>query len=237
MPDVSSLQACAENGGVFAMAIPPVAITLFVLEILWLAQLLVRTLKSRTDLSRVRDLVIEGSLAQAILVSDRRANDDVLAVCRASIVAIQSSGRVDQAVEKAMQEAGFRFGSNRRAWVRIAIAVVLVAVPGLLAAGGIVYAEGVVREAADALPDEPDRDALRAEAHQDPAFSCPVELGGLGVLALALPALAIGALELRRRSMATHDHAINTAASFAEMASRVVDPTHRVYQQEKDRRR
>lgn len=237
MPDVSSLQACAADGGVFAMAIPPIVTTLFVLETLWLVALLVGALKSRTDLSRVRDLVIEGSLAQAILVSDKRQHDDVLAVCRAGIVAIQSSGRVDQAVEKAAQEAGFRFGSNRRAWMRIALAGLLVAVPGLLAAGGIVYAEGVVREAAAALPDEPEREALRSEARLDPAFSCPVELGSLGVLALALPALAIGALELRRRSLATRDYAINSAASLAEMASRVVDPSHRVYQQEKERRR
>lgn len=221
----------------FAMAIPPIALAIFVLEILWLAALFIGLLKSRADLNRVRDLVIEGSLAQAILVSDKRQHDDVLAVCRAGIVAIQSSGRVEQAVEKAVQEAGFRFGSNRRAWLRITFATLLVAVPGVLAAGGVVYAEGVVREAIAALPDEPEREALRSEARLDPAFSCPVELGSLGVLALALPALAIGALERRRRSLATRDYAINTAASLAEMASRVVDPAHRVYQQEKERRR
>lgn len=236
MLDPIQIQECIAEGGLFALAIPPAAMAALAMLGLWLLLSLVRELKQRADLGRIRDLVIEGSLGQAILVADQRSKDDVLAVVRSGIVTVQSDGRIEPALEKIRQEATYRFG-GRPPVLKMMALIALAMLPAALAIGGIVYAEGVVRDAAAALPDEAERAALLSVARADPAFSCPVDLGVTGALALAFPALLIGLLETRRRSSSTRERAVDTAALYAEMATRVVDPAHRVYAQERDRRR
>lgn len=236
MLDPIHIQQCIAEGGVFALTIPPAAAIALAALLAWLLAAIVRELKQRADLNRIRDLVIEGSLGQAILVADLRSNDDVLAVVRSGIVAVQSDGRIEPALEKIRQEAGFRFG-GRMPVFRVAALAALALLPAAMAAAGIVYAEGVVREAAAAIEDESERSALLSVAREDPAFSCPVDLGVGGALVLGIPAVLVGLLESRRRSIATRNRAIDTASVYAEMASRVIDPAHRVYAQERERRR
>src|SRR5579859_3031656 len=91
------------------MVIPPVVLALLGLELLWLGLLAVRELKRRSDLARIRDLVIEGSVGQAILYADIR-KDPVVEVCRTAIVAVLGSGNLEEAQEKADEAARSRFG-------------------------------------------------------------------------------------------------------------------------------
>src|SRR5438270_2701393 len=132
MPDLSTLQSCAADGGVFGLVIPPVVFALLLLELTWLLAVVTRELKARSDLSRVRDLVIEGSVGQAILIADGHSRDEVMMTCRSAIVAAQS-GTIDEAFEKMQEEASRRFGP-RRAILRDLTLLLIVMAP--LALGG-----------------------------------------------------------------------------------------------------
>ena len=233
--DFESAQACLIGGGVFSLLIPPITIVLLVLEALWLLWAVVRELKRRADLGRIRDLVIEGSLGQAILVADARSNDDLLAVCRAGMVAVQNSGDRQTAWDKLVVEAGFRYGGARRALPKVVALGIAVAIPVGLAIGSRAYARNVLHEAEGTVPDI-DRPQLRAAAEQDIAYSCPVYLGLGAALAVALPAALIGAIEVSRYSARARDFAVKQADELTAMSARVLDPTHRVYQAERDRR-
>ncbi len=231
---VDELQACVADGGPFALGMPWLVIGLLALLVFWMFRSVTRELYQRTDLSRIRDLVIEGSLGQAILISDKRSRDDVLAVCRAGIVTVQSGGRLGAAFDKIQAEAAYRFGGTKMARFRVLVAILLASLPAVAAGGGVLYAQGVVQEAG-AEATEGEREALLVAARMDPAFSCPVELGGAGVLLLLIPAAVIGWLEIERRSPRTRDRAIATASMYAEMASRVVDPGQKVYAKEREK--
>ncbi|HVO32018.1 MAG TPA: hypothetical protein VMV18_14835 [bacterium] len=232
MPD---LQACVTTGGVFALVIPPVAGALFALEIVWLVWIVVRDLKRRTDLMRIRDLVIEGSLAQAILVADAKSRDDLLAVCRTAIVTVQSTGARQQAWDKLVVEAGYRYAGARKALPRILLLALIVAVPVGLTLWSRTYADKVAFDAAAAVSEGERADVLRA-VQEDPAFDCPVWLGFGAAIACAIPAIAIAGLEGYRTSYKARDAAVYQADQLAEMAVRVLDPSHRVYREERARR-
>jgi len=228
-----TIQECVPDGGVFALVIPPVAAALLAIEVVWLLVIGTRALKRRADLTKVRDLLIEGSIGQAILLSDRRQSDDVLAVCRAGIIAVQSSGGDrGQASDRITQEAGFRFGTTLATKARMLILGLMVAVPLGLAFGGRAYAQRVATEAAAGFPEE-QRAALLAEVSRDPPFSCPFTLGFTAAIGLALPALLIGVLEGGRRSRAMRAYAVMQAEAFADMASVVINPTSRAYRDER----
>lgn len=229
-----SMQECVPDGGVFALVIPPVATVLLAFEIAWLLAIGVRELKRRWDLIRIRDLVIEGSLAQAILVSDRRSKDDVLAVCRAGIVAVQSSGDRTAASERIEQEARVRFGTTLGSKMRIALLLLIALIPVGLAVGGRWYAETVLSETVAALP-EAERSQVVSSARAEAPFGCPISLGTSGAIALAVPALVIGWLEANLRSQRTRRRAVEQAEMFAEMAVRVIDPANRAYSAERGR--
>lgn len=232
MPD---LQACVTSGGVFALVIPPVAGALLLLELLWLGWIVVRDLKRRADLTRIRDLVIEGSLAQAILVADARSRDDLLSVCRTAIVTVQSTGSRQQAWDKLVVEAGFRYAGARRALPKIFLLGLLVAVPVGLTLWSRTYADKVAFDAASGVS-ENERAAVLRAVEQDPAFDCPVWLGFTGAIAVAIPALLISVIEGYRTSYRARDSAVSQADQLAEMAGRVLDPSHRVYRDERSRR-
>ncbi len=230
-----SLQACLVGGGLFSLLIPPITLVLLALESAWLVWIVIRELKRRADLLRIRGLVIEGSLGQAILVADARSQDDLLAVCRTGIVAVQSTGDRQTAFEKLVIEAGWRYAGARKALPKMVLLGVLVAIPCALAAGSRAYAENVLKEAAATVPDI-DRAQLRAAAADDIAFSCPGWMGLGGAVAVAIPALLIGAIEAYRYSARARDFAVQQADELAAMSVRVLDPSHRVYQQERERR-
>lgn len=232
---IETLPACVRDGGIFGLAIPLAVAFVLAFLLLWLTRLVVRELKQRADLNRIRDLVIEGSLGHAILLSDRRRHDEVIAVCRAGIVAVQSTGSVDRAVERIGDEASTRFGGRRfGARFRVAVVVGLVATPAALAvAGRFYYADGVVRAALAEVP-EAGRRTFLADAVRDPGVSCPLRLGGLGALGLALPAVAIAMLVLDRRSERTRARAERLAMHYTEMSSRVL--SHRAYRDDRERR-
>lgn len=226
-----TIQECVPDGGVFALVIPPVAAFLLGIETLWLLVIATRTLKRRADLLKVRDLLIEGSIGQAILLSDRRQSDDVLAVVRAGLVTVQSSGR-EQAAERITQEAGFRFAQTLATKARLVVLAVMVAIPIGLAFTGRAYAERLALEAAADIPED-QRASVLAEVRSDPPFACPFTLGFAGAIALAFPALMIGFLEANRRSQATRARAVSQAQMFADMAAVVVDPSSRAYRDER----
>lgn len=228
-----SIDQCVPDGGAFALVIPPVAGVLLAIEVVWLLVIGTRALKRRADLLKVRDLLIEGSIGQAILLSDRRQKDDVLAVCRAGIVAVQSSGG-DRATatDRITQEAGFRFGTTLGTRARVVVLVLMVIVPLGLALTGRAYAERVLLEASTEIP-EAHRASILAEVREDPPFACPFTLGVSGAFALLLPALLIGFLEGSRRSQATRAHAVLQAEMFADMASVVIAPASRAYRDER----
>lgn len=228
-----TIQECVPDGGVFALVIPPIAALLLAIEVLWLLVIGTRTLKRRADLIRVRDLLIEGSIGQAILLSDRRQSDDVLAVCRAGIIAVQSSGGDrEQASERITQEATFRFATTLGTKAKILLLALMVAVPLGLAFAGRAYAARVATAAAADFPEE-QRAAVLAEVWSDPPFACPFTLGFASALLLALPAFLIGVLEGGRRSRATRARAVTQAEAFADMASVVINPTSRAYRDER----
>lgn len=226
-----TIQECVPDGGVFALVIPPVAAFLLGIETLWLLIIATRALKRRADLIKVRDLLIEGSIGQAILLSDRRQSDDVLAVVRAGLVAVQSAGR-EQASERISQEAGFRFAQSFMTKARLAALAVMVAIPVGLAFTGRAYAERLALEVAAEIPEE-QRAAVLEEVRADPPFGCPFTLGFAGAIALAFPALMIGFLETARRSQSTRARAVSQAEVFADMAKVVVDPASRAYRDER----
>lgn len=228
-----SIDQCVPDGGAFALLIPPVAGVLLAIEILWLFVIGTRALKRRADLLKVRDLLIEGSIGQAILLSDRRQEDDVLAVCRAGIVAVQSSGGDRAAAtERITQEAGFRFATTFATRLRVVLLALIVVVPVGLGFTGRAYAERVLLEASTEIP-EAQRESVLAEVREDPPFACPFTLGFSGAFALLVPALLIGFLENARRSQATRARAVSQAEMFADMASVVVAPTSRAYRDER----
>ena len=227
-----SIDQCVPDGGVFALVIPPVAGVLLAIELVWLLVIGTRALKRRADLLKVRDLLIEGSIGQAILLSDRRQKDDVLAVCRAGIVAVQSSADRAAASDRISQEAGFRFGTTMGTRLRVAMLVLMVIVPLGLAFTGRAYAERVLLEASTEIP-EAQRASVLAEVRDDPPFACPYTLGFTGAFALLVPALLIGFLEGARRSRATRARAVTQAEMFADMASVVIAPTSRAYRDER----
>lgn len=227
-----SIDQCVPDGGAFALVIPPVAGLLFAFEFLWLLVIGTRALKRRADLLRVRDLLIEGSIGQAILLSDRRQKDDVLAVCRAGIVAVQSSGDREQASDRIAQEAGFRFATTLATKARLVMLLLIIGVPVGLAFTGRAYAERVAREEASEVPAE-QRASVLAEVRNDPPFSCPLTLGFSGAVLLAVPALLIGFLESARRSQGTRARAVSQAEAFADMASVVIAPSSRAYRDER----
>lgn len=228
-----TIQECVPDGGVFAIVIPPIAAALLAIEAVWLLMIGTRFLKRRADLTKVRDLLIEGSIGQAILLSDRRQSDDVLAVCRAGIIAVQSSGGDrGQASDRISQEAMFRFGTTLATKARLLLLALMVAVPLGLAFAGRAYAQRLANATAASVP-EAERAAVLAEVSSDPPFSCPFTLGFTAALALALPAIVIGALEGGRRSRATRAHAVSQAEAFADMALVVVNPTSRAYRDER----
>jgi hypothetical protein len=232
MPDLGTLQACVADGGLFALIIPPVAIFLLALEIVWLFRVIARELVLRSDLQRVQDLVIEGSLGQAILISDKRANDDTLSICRTAIVAMQSSSTLEATAQRIQEEASTRF--RRGGTWRVLLVAFLAAIPAGLAAGSRVYAENVVRTAAAEVAPS-DRATLVQEGRMDPAFTCPPQLGLTGSLALLPAGLLVLLIEAERRSSRSRKRAVDRALVLAEMAHRVV--SHRVYQQERERAR
>lgn len=227
-----SIDQCVPDGGAFALVIPPVAGVLLAIEVVWLLVIGTRALKRRADLVKVRDLLIEGSIGQAILLSDRRQKDDVLAVCRAGIVAVQSSGDRAAATDRISQEAGFRFATTLGTRARVAMLALMVIVPLGLALTGRAYAERVLLEASTEIP-EALRASVVAEVREDPPFACPITLGVSGAFALLLPALLIGFLEGSRRSQATRARAVSQAEMFADMASVVIAPTSRAYRDER----
>lgn len=227
-----SIQECVPDGGVFALLIPPIAAFLLGIETLWLLIIATRALKRRADLLKVRDLLIEGSIGQAILLSDRRQNDDVLAVCRAGIVAVQSNGDRGQASDRIAQEAGFRFAQTLATKARLVALGIMIAIPIGFAFAGRAYAERLAITAASEFPEE-QRAAVLAEVRADPPFACPFTLGFAGALVLAFPAAAIAFLESARRSKATRARAVSQAEMFADMASVVINPTSRAYRDER----
>lgn len=233
---VEHAQRCIADGGVFALLIPPIALLIAVIEVVWLGWLVVRALVQRADYIRIRDLVIEGSLGQAILVADARSKDDLLAVCRTAIVTLQSTGSRQQAFDKLVVEAGFRYAGARRAIPRLFVLALLLAIPVGMVVGSRAYAEHVVHEAAASLP-ESERAPLLTAGTADPAFACPVWLGFQSLAFLAIPALLIGWIETSRSSNRVRDQVVKSADELAEMASRVIDPSHRVYREERERER
>src|SRR5207237_6359838 len=106
-------------------------------------------------------------------------------ICRTAIITVQSTGSLDGAAEKIQQEAASRF-KRRGITFRMVVVGMLASIPLLLAVGSRVYAEDVLRKAAAEVPAD-ERDRLFSEGRQDPAFSCPPELG-LSGSALLLPA-------------------------------------------------
>jgi len=230
VPDFSALQSCATDGGVFGLVIPPVVFVLLLLELVWLFAVVTRELKARSDLLRVRDLVIEGSVGQAILVADAHARDDVMMTCRSAIVAAQS-GSIDDAFEKLKEEAGHRF-APRSALLRDLALLLLVAVPLALGGASRLYAERVARAAAAGTKSAPA--AVMDEIAAEPAFTCPPQMSLAGALLLALPAVAIFGLLASRRSDAARKRALSEASVLAEMTFRVV--SHRAYAQEREAR-
>ena len=232
MLGLPSIAECVPDGGVFALLIPPVAGVLLAIEVLWLLSIGTRELKRRADLLKVRDLLIEGSIGQAILLSDRRQKDDVLAVCRAGIVAMQSSGDRMAASDRIHQEAGYRFGGGLKPRLRVAALVVIALIPLGMAISGRAYAERVALETAGTLS-EPERAKVLAEVRADPPFACPVALGLTGALALALPAIVIAWLEGNQRSKRTRKRAVGQAEMFADMAAVVIDPSSRAYRDQR----
>lgn len=232
MYGLPSIQECVPDGGVFALVIPPIAGLLLAIEALWLLVIGTRALKRRADLLRVRDLLIEGSIGQAILFSDRRQQDDVLAVCRAGIVEVQSSGDRTNASERIAQEAGFRFATTLGTKVRLVALTLIALVPVGLALTGRAYAEKVAREAAAEIPED-QRASVLDQVRGDPPFGCPYTLGFTAAIALALPAAAIGFLEAARRSQATRRRAVSQAEVFADMAAVVINPSTRAYREDR----
>lgn len=227
-----SIAECVPDGGVFALLIPPVAGVLLAIEIVWLLTIATRELKRRADLLKVRDLLIEGSIGQAILLSDRRQKDDVLAVCRAGIVALQGSGDRLAASDRIQQEAGYRFGGGLGPKLRIAALILIAFIPVGMAFGGRAYAERLALESAAGLPDA-ERVRVLTEVRADPPFACPFALGLAGVIALAIPAIVIAWLEASQRSKRTRDRAIGQAEMFADMAAVVIDPASRAYRDQR----
>lgn len=227
-----SIDQCVPDGGAFALVIPPIAGVLLAIEVFWLLVIGTRALKRRADLIKVRDLLIEGSIGQAILLSDRRQSDDVLAVCRAGIVAVQSAGDRAAASERISQEAGFRFATTFATRARVVLLALIVIVPIGLAFTGRAYAERVLFEAAAEIP-EAQRASILDEVRADPPFACPFTLGFSGAFALLVPAMLIGFLETARRSRATRARAVSQAEMFADMASVVIAPTSRAYRDER----
>lgn len=232
MLGLPAISECIPDGGVFSLLIPPVAGVLLALEILWLLSIGTRELKRRADLLKVRDLLIEGSIGQAILLSDRRQKDDVLAVCRAGIVALQSSGDRMAASDRIQQEAGLRFSGGLKPKLRVAALLFIAFIPVGMAIGGRAYAERLALETAATLP-EAERASVLAEVRADPPFACPFALGFAGALALALPAAVIAWLEGHQRSKRTRDRAVGQAEMFADMAAVVIDPSSRAYRDQR----
>jgi hypothetical protein len=232
---LESARACFVSGGLYALVIPPVAFALLVIEFLWLIWVATRELRRRADLIHLRDLVIEGSLGQAILVADARSKDDLLAVCRTAIVAVQSNVPADEVMTRIEREATARYAGRGRARLRVVVLALLTLIPAGLAVASRAYAEGVLRQVAASVPAD-ERSTMISEARMDPAFGCPVWLGFGSAIALALPAVLVGALESTRFSSRARLNAIMQAQFLADMSVRVLDPAHRVYQQERDRR-
>ena len=230
MPDFSTLQACATDGGVFGFVIPPVVFALLLLELVWLFGAVTRELKARSDLSRVRDLVIEGSVGQAILVADAHARDDVMMTCRSAIVAAQS-GSIDDAFEKVKDEAARRFGP-RSAILRDFVLLLIVAAPLALGGASRLYANRVANQAAANAKAAPE--AVLEQIAAEPAFACPPPMSVAGALLLALPALAIFGVLASRRSAGARKRALAEASVLAEMTFRVV--SHRAYAHEREQR-
>ena len=235
------VQSCLTGGGPFLTLSVGLFGVMVVLLGGWFLSLTVREGARREQLKNIRDLLIEGSLGQAILQADRRAaRDPVFATVRAAIAAIQSTKDPERSMIRATEEADQEFGSG---FIRKAAVLVLLVGTLLPAAAGIAgqqWAHVQIGKAAEAMHAALEGTAAQSEdvlqvwsdGRASLQYECPARMGVPASALLLLPVTLLGLWGRRYWGQASRSRAVAVAEAFVHMSARVLDPKFRVYQQE-----
>lgn len=226
------VRSCVVEGGPFTTLAVLAALAIAAIMFVWLARQLIRASARREDLQRVHDLLLEGSLGEAILFADKRSRDPVMGAVHAAITTIQSSKSRGQALERLQTELNVAFPRRRLRAVGMLLLLLLSLLPAGIGIAGSYWAQTEIAKAAEAMAEisPPDVDHVWEDGRGSLVYACPQSLGVPASLALLLPLILLMVTSLRY--WRAGKRAQREGERFIEMGARVLDPQYRVYARE-----
>ena len=226
------VSSCVVEGGPFTTLSVLLALGAAAAMLVWFARQIIRGTGRREDLRRIHDLLVEGSLGEAILFADKRSHDPVMRVVHVAVTAIQSSKSRKEATERLESEISIGFPKRRMRTLGMLGLLVLALLPAAMGIVGTQWAHFEVAKAAEAMEaiSPTDVETVWADGKASLIYECPQRLGVPVSFGLLIPMILLMVSSLRY--WRSRKRARNWGQRFIEMGAIVLDPQYRVYARE-----